>query len=634
MQPTKATVQSLFERERQYLIPLFQRHYVWDKPGQWIPLWDDIESKAKERETVLERGRLSHFTGAIVIQQKSTNTSEVAAYEIIDGQQRLTTFQIILCAFRSVCREHKGDEFLRMAKKAERFLVNPDVKGSDKYKLMPTQFDRAAMGFLVDHTDPLNQNAPEGVSAIIIDAYKYFHAEIKAFINGDGDKAHALLTAIGEDFGFVEILVEGEDEPGMIFESLNARGKPLLQFDLLRNYLFLRARQDRDELYNTYWRDFETTKWDNKMKVGRSKIALSELFFQHFLMAKLATETVVPLFQTYRNAHENVQARDALKTLHQYSQEYLPLAINGHDSPTGRMAQAYHHLDITSLRPFFLYLLAEAGVAEKHREHLFHALESYTVRRVLCTSQGHKDYNKFFPELIGHLRHEGFSPRKLLTLLAGRDAASRKWPQDHEVQNAFGGHWHEIYINRNVVRYILYRIECHLREENPRTENVALDFNGLTLEHIMPQSWDNTWKLPAPDGGVFFYYIFNEEYQNSNVYYHLSTHPEILMRPESLASDSYIEALNRAQGRLDTVQSIGNLTLLTQKLNSSVSNAPFIEKKQGMGENSLLFLNRDVCAKADWDVAQIKEREARLCDIFCNKLWPNAQWFLDNIPSE
>ena len=93
MQTTNVQVNTLFGTDIQYIIPLFQRHYVWDRDEQWQPLWEDIEDKARYRLSESQRQQFTHFTGAIVIQQKQTNVDEVPKYEIIDGQQRLTTFQ-------------------------------------------------------------------------------------------------------------------------------------------------------------------------------------------------------------------------------------------------------------------------------------------------------------------------------------------------------------------------------------------------------------------------------------------------------------------------------------------------------------------------------------------------------------
>lgn len=633
MHTSTPTVQTLFEGDHQFLIPLFQRRYVWET--QWRPLWADIVAKARKCESDSQKQK-PHFTGAIVIQHKSMSPGALPVYEIIDGQQRLTTFQVILCAFRGVCREEAGgddaERFAVMREEVNRLLLNTSMRAQKqeggKYKLMPTKFDREAMSWLIDHNSEI---APKG---LLIDAYWYFHAKIKAFIGGDAEKAENLLTTIREGFGFVEILIV-DDEPEIIFESLNARRVPLQEFDLLRNYLFLRARQsegdDRDELYKKYWEHFETDQWNATVTVAKKTMPLSELFLQHFLTAQLATEKVQPLFQTYREEYskalpDGCQTRDELRVLHGYSQKYLSLM--SHDSDDGRAMQIYRHLDITSFRPFFLYLLAEANVSGEKRKRIFHALQSYTVRRLLCTKQGQKNFNKFFPEVIMKLRSDGgFSEIKLLRLLSMQESNTRKWPQDRDVRNAFGGQWY----NGNIVRYFLYRAECQMREANPRTEDDTLNFSGLTLEHILPQSWEDTWHLPSElasdNGGVLLRDIYAEDYKQN--------HPDWwdVIPNDGFKDASYARAHQRAMDRYGALQSIGNLTLLKQSLNSSVSNAPFAEKKQKMGENSRLFLNKDVCRDGDWDVDQIRKREKRLCDTFC-KIWPNAEWFLERASSD
>ena len=109
MDTTNVQVNTLFGNDVQYIIPLFQRHYVWDQEEQWEPLWKDIIEKAQQRLSEYQREQFTHFTGAIVIQQKQTNVNEVQKYEIIDGQQRLTTFQVILCALRDICELYKFD---------------------------------------------------------------------------------------------------------------------------------------------------------------------------------------------------------------------------------------------------------------------------------------------------------------------------------------------------------------------------------------------------------------------------------------------------------------------------------------------------------------------------------------------
>ncbi|MYA54941.1 DUF262 domain-containing protein [Candidatus Poribacteria bacterium] len=230
MDVTKATVNVLFEPSVQYGIPLFQRHYVWDEENQWQFLWEDI----KKSQNLPKEDSSVHFTGAIVVQQKATPAGNVPKYEIIDGQQRLTTFQIILCVIRDICKLHGYNE---IAGDVRRYIRNQGMLLSEdeRFKLVPTKFDRVSFVSLV------NEQADESTGRIHL-AYLYFKEKINNYVKGDQEKALSLFRSILHYFGFVQILIDGSDKPEKIFESLNARGKNLLQFDLLRNDLFLRAR--------------------------------------------------------------------------------------------------------------------------------------------------------------------------------------------------------------------------------------------------------------------------------------------------------------------------------------------------------------------------------------------------------
>ena len=296
METTNVQVRSLFGSDIQYIIPLFQRHYVWEQEEQWRPLWEDIKDKALHRGSQSERQQVTHFTGAIVIQQKQTNVDEVQKYEIIDGQQRLTTFQVVLCALRDISQLY---DFERIPSEVERHILNQgtllDDSDNERYKLIPTEFDRASFISLAD------RRANDSSGRIRL-TYDYFKDEIQVYVNRDRRKALGLFHSILNDFGLVQILLDSEDEPERIFESLNARAKTLLQFDLLRNNLFLRARieENRDRLYRDYWQHFENPYWEQGVTVARRSITLSERFFQHYLMARLGEVSVSPLFSVYQ----------------------------------------------------------------------------------------------------------------------------------------------------------------------------------------------------------------------------------------------------------------------------------------------------------------------------------------------
>ena len=623
----------MFGNDVQYIIPLFQRHYVWGQAEQWVPLWKDIKDKACHRMSQSQRDRFSHFTGAIVIQQKQTNVDEVQKYEIIDGQQRLTTFQVILCAIRDVCN---SCGFERIGPEAVRHILNQgtllDDSDSEKYKLLPTEFDRASFISLTD-------GRVDDCSGRIRFAYNYFTKEIQDYVNRDRNKMLALFRSILNDFGFVQILLDAGDEPERIFESLNARAKPLLQFDLLRNNLFLRARieEGRDRLYEDYWKHFESPYWEQEITVGRSTMTLSERFFQHFLMAKLGEANVKPLFNLYQEqlaGNEGVEHE--LSELKRYSEIYQEMTDCSPDSEIGQAMSFYNIFGITSLHPFILFAINELRRSGSDLSLVFQILESYTMRRLLCDTSGAKNYNRLFSKLIQRLKGRGFDVGNFLKLLSDEKAPANKWPTDREVYSTM--HWGSMDTKSN--RYILYRIELKKREENQSLEPNKLVFNRLlSLEHIMPQEWQNTWTLPLlADGNpsigfdplydckerILYKNLFHTEYQENN--------PEWETNPseEGLADESYKSALMVAGFRREDLHHFGNLTLVTGSLNSSLSNRPFSEKKSKLFQNSLLVLNREICDYDTWDIPQIAHRTSDLCDYFYS-LWPSAENFSESI---
>lgn len=624
MQPTNVTVSTLFGNEVQFRIPLFQRHYVWELNEQWQPLWEDIEEKANQRALQKQRGESGHFTGAIVIQQSQTNVDEVNKYEIIDGQQRLTTFQIILCAIRDVCQ---SQDFNEIAEKVNDYILNKGMLteeyDDEEYKLIPTDFDKIPLKDIVNGSPETELAEKEGNIHL---AYTYFRTKINEYTAGNQKKILQLFHAILNDFGLVQILIDSDDEPEMIFESLNGRGKPLLQFDLLRNNLFLRTRiseDDRDKLYREYWSHFEADYWEAKVKVGRDKETLSEIFFQHFLMAKLGVASVSPLFNTYQREYrkglsEGQNSKHELIELHRYSKTYMD--ISGPKSDIGAQMQFYKIFDITSLHPFVLYLMNDSQASKSEIELVFQILESYTIRRLLCTTQSHKNYNKFFSDMIRKFLKSGFSAREFVHALSRPTSDTSRWPSNSDVRLAFTGHWSEIKVNRIVIRYILYRIELQSRENNRFAEKNDLSFESIksTLEHVLPIKWKENWRLPVDSGSLSYNELFSEEYRDN---------PLVILEPEKhLANPAYSDAYELARERDMLLQSIGNLTIVNRPLNSHMSNAPYSKKREALFSNSTLFLNKEIYKFDSWDIAEIQQRGQQLYTKFCD-IWADAESF-------
>ena len=669
MKTTDVQVRSLFERDVQYIIPLFQRHYVWDRENQWEPLWEDIVEKVDQN---LSQSQASHFTGAIVVHQKSTNSDEIRKYEIIDGQQRLTTFQVILCALRDRCLslETSAAEYGAIAKLADRYILNPDLLSTgpadEKYKLIPTEFDRDSFQVLV-------RGNTDQSSGKIKEVYNYFIQNIVNYTGNDHAKMRDLFNTILDSFGFVQILLDPNDEPEKIFESLNARGKSLRQFDLLRNNLFLRADQNRDQLYKTYWQDFETPYWDPDARSGTS----SELFLQHFLMTKLSRADVKPEFNFYQRQYR----RTLLDTqgieyefseLQRYAKVYRKMTDCKDDSEIGRRMKFYQIFDLTTLHPFLLFIICEVGLSGRELNYVFDILESYTIRRMLCCKgkAGLKNFNRFFSELIRELRNN-FSLENFINRMSAETSNTRRYPSDDEVEPtlhphydedpalfaddsaiifpgdqaikaALHGLWSETagQIKKRLIRYILYRIELMKRDEDRFTESVVFKDN-LTLEHVMPEKWKETWFLPVAEGAVVYeydasgrpssIYVNREINGDTRLYADLFSNPQRLSRNE-LADESYSDAFQLALRRDHLLQSIGNLTLVTSPLNSKMGNRPFLKKRKALRKHSDLKLNKEICREEDWNVNVICERSERLTAYFC-KMWPSLDRFSANLHS-
>ena len=669
MKTTDVQVRSLFDKDVQYIIPLFQRHYVWDRENQWEPLWEDIAEKVHQHPS---QSHASHFTGAIVVHQKLTNIDEVPKYEIIDGQQRLTTFQVILCALRDRCLTLKTSEteYGAIAKRVDRYILNQDILPSssadEEYKLIPTEFDRDSFQMLV-------RGNTDQSSGKIKEVYDYFKQHIVNYTGNDHTKMLNLFNIILNSFGFVQILLDSDDEPEKIFESLNARGKSLLQFDLLRNNLFLRARQDRDHLYRTYWQDFETPYWDPEARSETS----SELFLQHFLMTKLSQAQVKPEFNFYqrqyrRNLLDTQGIEYEFSELQRYAKVYRKMTDRKDESEIGQRMKFYQTFDLTTLHPFLLFIICEVGLSGRELNYVFDILESYTIRRMLCCKgkAGLKNFNRFFSELIRELRNN-FSLENFINRMSAETSNTRRYPTDDEVEPtlhphydedpslfpdesaiifpgnqavkaALHGLWSETagQIKKRLIRYILYRIELVKREEDRFTESVVFKDN-LTLEHVMPEKWKETWPLPIAEGAVVYEYdasggpsgIYVNRAINGDtlLYADLFSNPQRLSKNE-LADESYSDAFQLALRRDHLLQSIGNLTLVTSPLNSKMGNRPFVKKRKALRKHSDLKLNKEICREEDWNVNVICERSERLIAYFC-KIWSSLDRFSANLHS-
>ena len=660
----KATVSSLFGLDRQFEIPLFQRQYVWNEEYHWKPLWEDLE-EVSQRKLLLEPGmQFIHFTGTIVV-KRSAYSGNISRFEIIDGQQRLTTFQIILCAIRDVCKSNGHDE---LATDARSYILNRRRLSSEneKYKLIPGALDRDSFISLADGRVGDSQGQ-------IRKAYDYFKPIIEAYVEGDQEKVELLFNSLLDSFSLVQILINDDDKPEKIFESLNARGEKLLEFDLLRNNLFLRSGENKNEFYRRYWQHFETPYWDPKDKSGTS----CEDFLQHFLMAKLGSDKVKPEFYNYQREYiPKLNSQDGIKhefsELKQYSDVYTDMIDCSDDSEIGHRMMFYKTFKLTVLHPFIMFLVCDVGISGNELTKVFDILESYTLRRMLCLNgtRALLTFPRFFSQRIKEYQENGFTLESFINKLTEENTKSLKYPTNEEIQPSLHTRYDEDYfsednyivfpnnvrvraaleglwvetagaIYKKLIRYILYRIERMKIDENSNLEPINFK-NSLTLEHIMPQAWRAKWKIPVSEGAVIYdesggnyrVSVYGEGEHETLLYDDLfsddykANDPDWRNNPSKtgLADPSYSDAFNLASVRDHYLNSIGNLTLATNTLNSKLSNRTFPDRREILDKNSVLRLNNEICRHDKWEVNEIYARADRLIADVC-KIWPSLDVF-------
>ena len=627
MQPSTLTIHEIFEKERRYTVPLFQRAYVWTLEDQWEPLWEDVERQAESCLTILAEGgqvQFTHFLGAVVLNVAKVLGRGLSRSEVIDGQQRLTTLQILLAALRDYARE-TGDE---VAYDLERLTLNPvkDPTSVERFKVWPTNADRDVFGAVMSAGGPdaLVSSFGGGSLPRMVEAYKYFYERIRAFVEGDqpserhADRLYALLHAFKTSLQVVVIELEDRDDPQVIFETLNARGQPLLPSDLIRNTVFLEASakgMDADELYTTHWRPFDETRtaargangedrfWHLEERQGRLIRPRIDLFMFHDLTVRTERElNIGRLFREFRDwysrsgitpelylASVNVRAEDFARLLDPQGGDRLSV-----------FAQRLRSLDTSTVYPILLLMmeLSRKGLPLEERNQAVTDLESYLVRRFVCQMTT-KNYNSFFLGLLRRMAQAGRDGENVVSALREEllrpDGPAVVWPSDVEFRNGWISK--PVYVKSRPDRSAM--VLKALNEALHSSKNESITIAGeLTVEHLLPQSPDLT-DYPYP-----------------------SDHELPLGAEETLEA--------RRQRLTNTV---GNLTLLTQPLNSSVSNGPFPDKLRKIASDSDLRLNahfRDLAflepaqPAAAWNEAHIQQRSEKLLQTAL-EIWPRPQ---------
>jgi hypothetical protein len=602
VKPFTRSIVDLFDGKKRYLIPLYQRQYAWPI-AQLELLWEDIK-RAVDRINADRTTLTPHFMGAIVISQIKTFGKQVQAYEIIDGQQRLTTFQILLSALRDVANEF-GSAY---GAEIQEYLLNSGVMDSphvERYKLWPSLTDRNAFVALIDPAaDPSEIEAASMDEAHYVrrstEAQAYFLQRIREqVLPGGGEyeehRLEGLFEALKEGLAVVSIELERGDDPQTIFETLNSRGVELTPGDLMRNFIFQRAKGlgqssgslNIDKLYATHWLPLDSSFWQTQASRGRLfRPRLVWLLTDHLSMHLADLVSADGLFDVYRkwvlNQQPFASTEDELKSISATAAIERRLFEQSKYDALGQFGKFAEAFDVSTAMPLVIYL-ANAILDEKALADALGSLKSYIMRRDVCGLTT-KNYNRFFVGTIDRLRKaEGDIGANLREYLSARTSDIDRWPDDAEFRNGWLGR--DQYKNARQPRLRLIFEGIEQRKRSFLNENIEIH-STLTIEHIMPQSWRDNWSVPPAEGEI-----------------------------------NILGAVDNEITRSMCINKMGNLTLLTHNLNASVSNGPFDVKMPAVRAHSSLALNRELTAYKDWDEKAVAERGMALFTV-AKGVWP------------
>jgi hypothetical protein len=654
MRPDKLSIVQLFVDRAQYLIPLFQRGYVWNLTNQIQPLWEDLIDRAEaiaefksNADKVGNVGKLralrKHFLGTVVVgSAKGGGAETIPTREVIDGQQRITTLQILLLAFRDVIKIVEDEALDYDLKQLTRNLGKYREK-THHLKVWPTNAGRDVMQMLAELESfsgvcerfpvkgPLRQQIDR---PLMVQAYLFFYTMLIAQVKGlryddlenaekDNERtiAHAVIRSIEKDnivwlpgddkpyvveiahllhetlrdgFQIMSLELEDEDDPQIIFETLNARGAPLQPSDLVRNFLFLQATRKGeavDELYENYWKSFDDKPdgagvkgakfWRQEERQGRLKSVRLDLLLYHYVSLRKCEEIKVShVFQEFKDWWESI-ARDTdieLKRIALLAKYFEVFLLPNQTSRFDLFCRRMRLFDTSTLTPLVFYFLEHNAPDSADMVQILNDLESYIVRRLVCglTTKG---YNRIFTsrilaELAKKGLHDANSLRVELLALSGD---SQRWPDDGEFEQ--GWCYRPIYQGKNTskVRAILEALE--LGKRTSKQEYLPLP-DGLTVEHVMPQKWQTHWPIS-------------------------------------------IDSAEAIANRTRLLHSIGNLTLVTGGFNSSLSNEPFKVKRPEIVTTSLLMINtyfQKFSNEDTWEENNITDRASDLFPL-AKSIW-------------
>ena len=331
METRVQTPLKLFNLPQYLQIPLFQRPYVWNEEHQWEPLWLDVRRLAELRA---ERAPdATHFLGAVVLQEQASTMGDAEVYSLIDGQQRVTTVQLLMNAASTAFRVAGAQKSATLLAKLTLNDADLGFEGSQRLKVQHSNDDGDPFREVMLAEDPVDYSGIDD-GHLITRAHRYFFDQISEWLSDAdselvGSRAEALANTLRLGLEFVVITLTREENSQAIFETLNARGTPLTQADLIKNFVFQKLEDegvDTRKTYDTQWKLFEQKFWTTDVSLGRYSIPRVSLFLNHWLVSKtgeeISTRATFPRFKHWVEYEADLSMLDIVESLHSQASTY------------------------------------------------------------------------------------------------------------------------------------------------------------------------------------------------------------------------------------------------------------------------------------------------------------------------
>jgi uncharacterized protein with ParB-like and HNH nuclease domain/predicted transport protein len=553
MKAVEASLLAFLKKSPQFVIPIYQRTYSWTE-RECRQLWDDI-IRAGTNDAVS-----AHFIGSIVYVEKGLyQVMSQPSLMVIDGQQRLTTVTLLIAALAKAVGETEPVDGFSGRKLRHYYVLNPEETGERHYKLLLSQTDKASLIAIVSGAE-----LPKERSLRVTENFGFFESWIVDSKSDLASVCKGLAKLVVVDIA----LNRDQDNPQLIFESMNSTGRELSQADLIRNFILMGLEQQlQTRLYEQYWRPMEldfgqeayTTEFDG--------------FMRHYLTVKTGqipnVSEIYEAFKTHALSAglEKSIAETLVKEMREYAKYFCAMALGTEaDKELGAAFSDLRELKVDVSYPFLLDLYRDYANGVLGKSDFLSAVrlvEAYVFRRAVCnipTNSMNKTFATFGKALQKSKYLESIQAHFLLL------PSYRGLPDDQEFRR-------NIQV-RNLYRFRTRSYWLRRLENHGRKEPVVVD--EYTIEHIMPQCDNDPAKVPPA--------------------WRLELGPE------------WERVWN------ETLHTLGNLTLTGY--NSEYSNRPFQEKRDMNGgfKESPLKLNAGLGQLEHWNEEAIKSRAARLAD--------------------